>query len=179
MRSAGPWSAEQNSSRPGKNIFSSEFSIRSQHQNEEETKFQVGALIGVIARFSRKENLCAMAISEKKCVLPGQKLEVGKKSMKCVVNQNSLGIRARSRNTQPNLKLQVFFRTRANNNRALLRKLTFKHKASYDATPHCTCVFHRVSSGFIGFHLVSSGFIWFHLVSSCFILFHSILLAAK
>ena len=36
------------------------------------------------------------------------------------------------------LKLQVIFRKRATNYRALLRKMTCKDKASYDSTPPCT-----------------------------------------
>jgi len=36
------------------------------------------------------------------------------------------------------LKLQVIFRKRATNYRALLRKMTYKDKASYDSTPPCT-----------------------------------------
>ena len=35
------------------------------------------------------------------------------------------------------LNLQVSFRKRANNYRALLRKMTYKDKASYDAVPPC------------------------------------------
>ena len=35
------------------------------------------------------------------------------------------------------LKLQVIFRKRANNCRALLRKTTYKGKVSYDSTPPC------------------------------------------
>ena len=35
------------------------------------------------------------------------------------------------------LKLQVIFRKRATNYRALLRKITYKDKASYDSTPPC------------------------------------------
>ena len=37
------------------------------------------------------------------------------------------------------LKLQVIFRKRATNHRALLRKMTYKDKASYDSLPPCTC----------------------------------------
>ena len=43
------------------------------------------------------------------------------------------------------LKLQVIFRQRATNYRALLRKITYKDKASYDSTPPCmneSCVWH-------------------------------------
>ena len=36
------------------------------------------------------------------------------------------------------LKLQVIFRKRASNYRALLRKITCKDKTSYDSTPPCT-----------------------------------------
>jgi len=36
------------------------------------------------------------------------------------------------------LKLKVVFRKRATNSRALLRKMTFEDKASYDSTPPCT-----------------------------------------
>ena len=36
------------------------------------------------------------------------------------------------------LKLQVIFRKRATNYRALLRKMTYKDKASYDSSPPCT-----------------------------------------
>jgi len=36
------------------------------------------------------------------------------------------------------LKLQVIFRNRATNHRAILRKTTCKAKASYDSTPPCT-----------------------------------------
>jgi len=35
------------------------------------------------------------------------------------------------------LKLQVIFRARATNYRALLRKMTYKDKAPYDSTPPC------------------------------------------
>jgi len=35
------------------------------------------------------------------------------------------------------LELQVIFRKRATNFRALLRKMTYKDKASYDSTPPC------------------------------------------
>jgi len=35
------------------------------------------------------------------------------------------------------LKLQVIFRNRATNHRALLRKMTYKNKASYYSTPPC------------------------------------------
>jgi len=37
------------------------------------------------------------------------------------------------------LKLQVIFRKRATNYRALLRKITYKDTASYDSTPPCNC----------------------------------------
>jgi len=36
------------------------------------------------------------------------------------------------------LKLQVIFRKRATNHRALLRKMTYEDKASYDSTPPCS-----------------------------------------
>jgi len=36
------------------------------------------------------------------------------------------------------LKLQVIFRKRATDYRALLRKITYEDKASYDSTPLCT-----------------------------------------
>jgi len=36
------------------------------------------------------------------------------------------------------LTLQVFFRKRTTNYKALLRKITYKEKASYDSTPPCT-----------------------------------------
>ena len=36
------------------------------------------------------------------------------------------------------LKLQVIFRKRATNYKALLRKMTYKHKASYGSSPPCT-----------------------------------------
>ena len=36
------------------------------------------------------------------------------------------------------LKLQVIFRKRATNHRALLRKMTYKDKASYGSSPPCT-----------------------------------------
>jgi len=36
------------------------------------------------------------------------------------------------------LNLQVIFRKRATNYRALLRKMTYEDKASYDSTPPCT-----------------------------------------
>ena len=42
------------------------------------------------------------------------------------------------------LKLQVSFRKRATNYRALLRKMTCKDKASYDSTPLCTPGWRRV-----------------------------------
>jgi len=37
------------------------------------------------------------------------------------------------------LKLQVIFCKRATNYRALLRKMTYKDKASYDSMPPCSC----------------------------------------
>jgi len=39
------------------------------------------------------------------------------------------------------LKLQVIFRKRATNYRALLRKMTCKNKASYGFAPPCTSIF--------------------------------------
>ena len=36
------------------------------------------------------------------------------------------------------LKLQIIFRRRATNYRALLRKMTYKDKARYDSTPPCS-----------------------------------------
>ena len=36
------------------------------------------------------------------------------------------------------LRLQVIFRKRATNSRALLREMTYEDKASYDSTPSCT-----------------------------------------
>ena len=41
------------------------------------------------------------------------------------------------------LKLQVIFRKRATNYRALLRKITYEDKASYDSTPPCM-TFHKM-----------------------------------
>jgi len=38
------------------------------------------------------------------------------------------------------LKLQVIFRTRATNHRALLRKITYEDKASYGSSPPCSTV---------------------------------------
>jgi len=38
------------------------------------------------------------------------------------------------------LKLQVIFRKRATNYRALLRKLTHEHMASYGSSPPCMCI---------------------------------------
>ena len=38
------------------------------------------------------------------------------------------------------LKLQVIFRQRATNSRALLRKMTYEDKASYESTPPCRSV---------------------------------------
>jgi len=38
------------------------------------------------------------------------------------------------------LKLQIIFRKRATNHRALLRKLTCEDKASYDSTPPCIII---------------------------------------
>ena len=38
------------------------------------------------------------------------------------------------------LKLQVIFHQRSTNSRALLRKMTYKDKASYDSTPTCNIV---------------------------------------
>jgi len=58
-------------------------------------------------------------------------------SMKCGVNWIPLRIRVRSRNTQPHLKLQGTFRRRTTDYRALLRKMTYEDKASYDSTPPC------------------------------------------
>jgi len=40
------------------------------------------------------------------------------------------------------LELQISFRKRATNFRALLRKITSKDKASYDSTPPCTALLH-------------------------------------
>ena len=44
------------------------------------------------------------------------------------------------------LKLQVIFRTRATNYRALLRKMTYEDKASSDFTPPCSSVAYGVLS---------------------------------
>ena len=44
------------------------------------------------------------------------------------------------------LKLQVFFRKRATNYRALLRKMTYKDKASDDFRPPCTSLLSDTSS---------------------------------
>jgi len=44
-------------------------------------------------------------------------------------------------------KLQVIFRKRANNYRALLLKMTYEDKASDDSTPPCTC-YTRAASDF-------------------------------
>jgi len=41
------------------------------------------------------------------------------------------------------LKLPVIFRKRATNYRALLRKITYKDKASYGSSPPCTCDAHN------------------------------------
>jgi len=38
------------------------------------------------------------------------------------------------------LELQVIFRKRATNYRALLRKMTYEDKASYDSTPPCMII---------------------------------------
>jgi len=38
------------------------------------------------------------------------------------------------------LKLQVIVRKRATNYRALLQKMTYEDKASYESTPPCTCM---------------------------------------
>jgi len=46
------------------------------------------------------------------------------------------------------LKLQVIFRKKATNYRALLRKMTYEDKASYGSSPPCT---HQVD--FIGVNL--------------------------
>ena len=54
-------------------------------------------------------------------------------SMKCLVDCIPLRIHVRSRNTQPHLKSQVSFRKRATDYRALLRKMTCQHKASYES----------------------------------------------
>jgi len=43
------------------------------------------------------------------------------------------------------LKLQVVFRERATDYRALLREMTYEDKASYDSTPPCVCVRSKVS----------------------------------
>ena len=42
------------------------------------------------------------------------------------------------------LKLQVIFRKRATNYRALLRQMTYEDKASYDSTPPCTTGWRRL-----------------------------------
>jgi len=44
------------------------------------------------------------------------------------------------------LKFQVIFRKRANNYRALLRKMTYNDKASYGSSPPCT----MICGGFTG-----------------------------
>ena len=61
---------------------------------------------------------------------------------KCVVSQMSCErasfIRTGWRKPIGCLKLQVIFRKRATNYRALLRKMIYKDKVSYDSTPPCT-----------------------------------------
>ena len=42
------------------------------------------------------------------------------------------------------LKLQVIFRKRATNSRALLRKMTYEDKASCDSTPPCMCYMYMI-----------------------------------
>jgi len=44
------------------------------------------------------------------------------------------------------LKLQVSFRTRATNYRALSTKMTYQDKASYGSSPPCTSSFQRMST---------------------------------
>jgi len=39
------------------------------------------------------------------------------------------------------LKLQVIFRKRATNYRALVRKMTYEDKASYGSSPPCTSIY--------------------------------------
>jgi len=48
------------------------------------------------------------------------------------------------------LKSQVIFRTRASNYRALLRKMTYQDKASYDSMPPCSQL--SELTWFRGFH---------------------------
>jgi len=45
------------------------------------------------------------------------------------------------------LKLQVIFRKRATNYRALLRKMTYEDKASYDSTPPCIHIVYHIHTG--------------------------------
>jgi len=49
------------------------------------------------------------------------------------------------------LKLQVIFRKRATNYRALLQKMTYKDKASYDSTPPCTGFCYGYTGLFCGY----------------------------
>ena len=65
------------------------------------------------------------------------------------------------------LKLQVIFRKRATNYRALLRKMTCKDKASYDSIPSCTL--------YSSLHLNDS---CFHIATHCLTLPHEIQVTA-
>jgi len=49
------------------------------------------------------------------------------------------------------LKLQVIFRKSAINYRALLRKMTYKDKASYGSSPPCSCMFVFCLGAFVFF----------------------------
>jgi len=44
------------------------------------------------------------------------------------------------------LQLQVIFRKRATNYRALLRKMTYAHRASYGSSPPCSHIAHKSSN---------------------------------
>jgi len=54
------------------------------------------------------------------------------------------------------LKLQVLFRERATNYRALLRKMTYADKASYGSSPLCSTRIHRATSSRDSFARVNS-----------------------
>jgi len=57
-------------------------------------------------------------------------------SYKCIMPKSPV-IHTEWRRPKGYLKSQVIFRKRATNHRALLRKMTFKDKASYGSTPLC------------------------------------------
>ena len=85
---------------------------------------------------------CSVSQSVAVCCSVLQSVAVCCRVLQCVAVVYSLpGVDRGWRRPIGRLKLQVFFRKRATNHRALLQKMTYKDKASCDSTPPCTTTF--------------------------------------